>query len=376
MTTRRLLSLDILRALAILAVLGRHMDSYPGNNPVLKVMCSTWIRGGWVGVDLFFVLSGFLIAGLLFKEHQQYHQISFKNFFIRRGFKIYPAFYFLLFVSLFEDFTTFAITPLTVASESLFLQDYLSGIWDHTWSLAVEEKFYILLPLLLIYLNRQHRAPAQPPFYQLPALFLGLAISCLVLRIWTSVTLPYSHLTHLFPFHLRMDSLFFGVLLSWFSFYQPHDFSTTARQHVRLFLFLGTALLIPPFIFPVQNSPLIYTVGPTIFYLGSGLILMALVHHDFKPAFLVNSLALIGAHSYSIYLWHIPIARWSPFLLKPLMGHYFNWLSYTLFYITISITVGIVMAKIVEFPMLRLRERFFPSRSQALFLLEKEKGNL
>src|SRR5437764_14402875 len=79
-------SLDILRAIAVLLVMGRHFPYY-----------ETWGRIGWIGVDLFFVLSGFLISGLLFREYAQTGTISFYRFVVRRCFKIWPAFYFFLF---------------------------------------------------------------------------------------------------------------------------------------------------------------------------------------------------------------------------------------------------------------------------------------
>jgi peptidoglycan/LPS O-acetylase OafA/YrhL len=74
--------LDILRAVAVIAVLGRHMEICPQDtNRYLNNLTYIWQQGGWVGVDLFFVLSGFLISGLLFREHQKHGYISFKRFF-------------------------------------------------------------------------------------------------------------------------------------------------------------------------------------------------------------------------------------------------------------------------------------------------------
>jgi len=110
---------------------------------------------GWAGVDLFFVLSGFLISGLLFLEYKKRGSIDFKRFFIRRGLKLYLAFYVLL-------ATTFAVQHAlhrlsgfdNYRHEIIYLQNYLPGIWDHMWTLAVEEHFYILLPVFLLVLIR------------------------------------------------------------------------------------------------------------------------------------------------------------------------------------------------------------------------------
>src|ERR1035441_4294981 len=91
--TRRNTNLDALRGIAILMVLGRHaglaVDYLHATNPFTFYT----MRIGWAGVDLFFVLSGFLISGLLFADYSQWGRIHLKRFYIRRGFKIWPAFY-------------------------------------------------------------------------------------------------------------------------------------------------------------------------------------------------------------------------------------------------------------------------------------------
>src|SRR6266536_4891341 len=133
-------NLDALRAVAILLVLGRHFGYF-----------RLWDQVGWAGVDLFFVLSGFLISGLLFAEWKQRGSIGIARFYVRRGLKIYPAFYAFLAMtavagSVWPGFTPAPLTRAHALAEMLFLQSYWMGIWGHTWSLAVEEHFYIALP--------------------------------------------------------------------------------------------------------------------------------------------------------------------------------------------------------------------------------------
>jgi len=91
--TERLVGLDILRAIAIGLVLGHHMGRPPADPSVLMRVIAGWQRGGWIGVDLFFVLSGFLISGLLFREYDRHGQIKLSRFLARRGLRIYPPFY-------------------------------------------------------------------------------------------------------------------------------------------------------------------------------------------------------------------------------------------------------------------------------------------
>ncbi len=178
--------LDVLRCVAILLVIGHHAQTFP-----------VWTRIGWVGVDLFFVLSGFLISGLLYSEYKKRQNISVGRFFIRRGLKIYPAFYFFLAATLAAQLLLYkGSVPLKpYLYEMLFIQNYHFAIWQHTWSLAVEEHFYIALALLLLALVRF--LPARPnPFAIIPQLFVFVAFACILLRvltIWLVSAVSFQH---------------------------------------------------------------------------------------------------------------------------------------------------------------------------------------
>jgi len=323
--------------------------------------------GSWIGVDLFFVLSGFLISGLLFKEHQRFNCISFKNFFIRRGLKIYPPFYAVIFITflIYCIRGSTIIPPISWISELFFFQDYVKGVWTQNWSLGVEEKFYILLPLLLILLSKINRSK-KDVFRAIPMIFISISITLLILRIWVALTKPYSFFTFYAPFHLRMDSLFFGVLISYFYHYHPFRFRETVRRFKYMMLITGMILLIPPFIIEKERSPLfILSIGFIFYYSGFGLILTAVVESNIKTTLLTRLLTCIGRHSYSIYLWHMSIS----IALLRLIAHAglirHTWLLYSSSFILISITFGICMSKLIEVPSLKLRERLFPSRSRS-----------
>src|SRR5215471_3658603 len=109
-TTPRNQSLDALRCIAVLLVLGLHLPYY-----------RVWGTLGWIGVDLFFVLSGFLISGLLFQEYKKTGSINFKRFLIRRGLKIYPSFYLLIVAAMIVSFL--------VPSASLLRQSIVSALF-------------------------------------------------------------------------------------------------------------------------------------------------------------------------------------------------------------------------------------------------------
>jgi peptidoglycan/LPS O-acetylase OafA/YrhL len=148
----RLAGLDVLRAVAVLLVIGRHAAPCPQQAPAgYRAVVDSWARGGWVGVDLFFVLSGFLIAGLLLREHAARGRIDYGRFLLRRGLKIYPPFWLLLAATVAMWSAAGRTPPATqLAAELFYVQNYWPGLLPHTWSLAVEEHFYLLLPLVLI----------------------------------------------------------------------------------------------------------------------------------------------------------------------------------------------------------------------------------
>lgn len=371
---KRSQTLDILRAIAIFAVLGRHMSVVPRDaNPTLHYLTDVWNRGGWVGVDLFFVLSGFLISGLLFREHQKRGQIDFKTFFVRRGLKIYPPFYALLLLTVLWKLGQGKPIPRGgFARELVFLQNYGGGLWNHTWSLAVEEHFYILFPLALVLALRLKRGkpgpgPSANPFGWIPVTFAVVAISCLALRFYTASAIqPYSNRTYLFPTHLRADSLLAGVTVSYFYHYHLAGFQQAVQRYRGYALPLGILCFVPAFVLQLETTPFLYTFGLSVFWLGGALVLFSLVSSEPKPSQLTDAIAFIGSRSYSIYLWHLAVLEWGVhFVMHRVPGAY-NWYLYIALYLVGAVVFGILMASIVEYPVLRLRDRFFPSRNSPL----------
>jgi len=353
----RIKSLDILRALAVLLVLCRHiMRAYPTNNEFLSNFVHILRRSGWCGVDLFFVLSGFLISGLLFKEHLKYQTISFTRFFIRRGLKIYPLFYLMIFFTL-----ALSYLPHCWIAEIFFMQDYFPSAWEHTWSLGVEEKFYLLLPLLFLAAPRICRSK-NSDFGWIPVVSLIIGLSCLLLRLLTHFFDPHPAnylLTEVFPFHLRMDSLFCGVVISYYYHYHTSTFKKIAQKYKYLFLVLGITLFIPAFLLEL-NSPFILTFGFTLLYLGSGLVLIAVVDAPLKPGRWTAVLAYIGANSYAIYLWHMPVERLYVRYQGLLPQGWSNWYSYIFCYFVGSLALGIIMSRVIDQPILKWRDKILP----------------
>jgi peptidoglycan/LPS O-acetylase OafA/YrhL len=182
----RINQIDILRFLAVILVIIFHADPIPNYyNPIIKTIWNFFSTIGWIGVDLFFVLSGFLVSGLIFNEFKKTEKFSIKQFLIRRGLKIYPAFWVLIFFTVIVKIITekrFEIEKFI--GEMLFIQNYLRNkdfyYWGHTWSLAIEEHFYIGLSLLCFYLI----AKTKKKLDLIPSYFVFIAIFCLALRIF------------------------------------------------------------------------------------------------------------------------------------------------------------------------------------------------
>jgi peptidoglycan/LPS O-acetylase OafA/YrhL len=358
----RIKRLDILRCVAVILVLVHHGHI----NRVLNQM-------GWVGVDLFFVLSGFLISGLLYSEYKRRGEISFRRFFVRRGLKIYPAFYVMILVTFVaRRMISLPNTSDPYLAEIFFVQNYLKGLWQHTWSLGVEEHFYVFLPLLLLVLIRLSRN-RQNPFGSVPWVFAFIAAGSLLFRAATIYHTPAATFATgmvMNPTHERIDSLFFGVLLGYFHHFHIVQISKVfGSPRRRIAIGLITAALLSICLFFTRESHFLLTFGLSFLYLGfGGLLLMSIQVHDSLPSRLAapvsalgTGFAFVGAYSYSIYLWHIPFQAFAAGVVRRLLHVQFNSFGEFWFYLIGSMLFGILMARLIEFPILRLRDKFFPA---------------
>ena len=361
----RLAQLDFLRTLAVLMVIGNHWCVCPPELSIfLNKITIVWGRGGWTGVDLFFVLSGFLISGLLFNEYQKRGDIDIKRFLMRRGFKIYPAFWFLIFVTLLITILThMEIYRGGFLSEMLFIQNYHPGIWDHTWSLAVEEHFYIFLSFVFFILLITNKKSEKNSFASIPKLFIIIAVTCLLMRLLTVAYVPFSYAQNIEPTHLRIDSLFFGVFLSYLWNFKGLSENKFLNKHKLIIGLIGVGCFLPAFIFELNETPWIWTVGLTLFYFGGGCLLLAMLKSNLNDQFILRNISNIGKYSYSIYLWNLPIHFW---LTKFTNLAAENWFFYTFLYLAGTFILGIGTAKLIEYPILKLRDKLMPSQISAL----------
>jgi peptidoglycan/LPS O-acetylase OafA/YrhL len=383
-TPRRNLQLDFLRGLAILLVLGRHFVVHPEDAGWFEPLARYWFLVGWTGVDLFFVLSGFLIGGLLFSEIHRYGDLRVRHFLIRRGFKIWPEYYlWIAFVVAVFLVTRFGPPVLRwgqkltrIIPHLVFAQNYTGWSMDQTWSLAVEEHFYIALPLLLagIIWLRAKRGKSLERLPEVPIVAALLAVGCLAARLLTNPNGPYDGPRQLVPTHLRIDSLFAGVFLAYVFHFHKERFERL-RPYRWWLVIAGLALVVPTGFFDLREYRFQPTFGFTVLYIGYGLMLVGCVLISASSWLFQNPIArwitFVGPLSYPVYLWHNDVVR--PLLelcfYRGVMGVIPATLRYSLFtsaYILGVVGVGYLMDKHWDQRWLKVRDRRFPSRSKPL----------
>ena len=356
----RLRTLDFLRGIAIILVLCRHQLLFD----FLKTM-------GWIGVDLFFVLSGFLVSGLLFKEYQKFGSINAKLFLIRRGFKIYPIFYLTYILYCIPRVLMHKFDFEKDFYDLIFVQNYALG-WGYayaaSWSLAVEEHFYFALAffLWLIFNKRLMSFEIQSQkFSNFERLLVSVLVLVFLVRVITNYQYPDDNARNMTMSHLRIDSLLFGVLISFWYHFKNTLLSNFYSKHQSKLIVISVLLLsFTPFIEPV-DSYFVKTIGFTLLYVAFGIILIYFLINQNSDSQLnrlfsktiVDYISKIGFCSYSIYIIHSLVIYTVEFL--PITNRFIQF--FVVFFL--SVFSGIIMTNVVEKFFLNYRNKYFPSRS-------------
>lgn len=297
-TVNRIPSLDGLRTVSILLVIVSHFQFFIGVPDTFNF--------GSLGVRVFFVISGFLITGLLVKELDKTTTVNLPKFYFRRTFRIFPPFYFYLFVILLLSVIGWLETPLlSFVPAFTYTSNYVHlNAWNlnHSWSLAVEEQFYLIYPGVLLLLGKRKTV-----------WLLGLLI----------IVSPFVRILdfHLFNhidavwitkgFHANADALAVGCLLA-----HGRDFLHQSRFYSRI---LNSGLMIfAPLLIVFANAQadhphVLLGVSMSLCSLLIALCLDWAVtyHDDNKIGKILNSkpMVTLGVMSYSIYLWQQPFSN-------------------------------------------------------------------
>lgn len=293
LTSQRLPGLDGVRAISVLAVIASHSGLLPI---------------GGLGVNTFFVLSGFLITWLLLNEWDSCSSISLKGFYLRRVFRIFPAYYFFLAITISADLLlgNSEIKPAIIPSLTYTINYYNvihghpSLSVAHMWSLAIEEQFYLLWPALLIFILHRGRSLLIPV----------LVTIILVSLFWRSIAYIYFDLGSSYvynAFETRVDSLSIGCLMSVLirkpiiqSFFDRVSFFS----FISLFIFLLAVTL-----HLLGGPEYRYTLGYTVSSVLAALYLVLLLPQSLSRTsfwrFLEKKwVVYLGVISYPMYLWH------------------------------------------------------------------------
>lgn len=340
--------LDFLRGLAILLAMGWHINHYySSDNFLVNLMLYPGRTFGWAGVDLFFVLSGFLVGGLIFREISKTGGINLTRFFIRRVYRLWPVLYIFLFAMALSGVTPIENFFWQIA---LHVQNYFpTKSATHLWSLAVEEHFYILLSVSLFFFLKSKRG-----LNPIPALVVAIFCLCLLGR-FIAANFGVDSQSLQIKTHFRLDGLSLGVLLAYLSIHHSKLFKRLSEKKTLWFFVTCISII---FVSTVSKATYLgSTLGYSVSAVGcaSALLLVFNSNLTAKIGLIAVSISYIGLVAYPLYLWHVPVTK----VLKKLNTFDDVWFIFIAYFL--SIAVSFIMTFMVERPIMKLRDKRSPS---------------
>ncbi len=336
-------SLDVFRGIAIIAVVIYHYHHL--------------LNFGNLGVDLFFVISGLLVGGILTREFEKDHRINIPKFLLQRGFKIWPSYYFFLtfgsllaFLLYQKTHPAFIIPFRDIERYVFFYQNYVEEpihwTFDHVWSLCVEEHFYIMLPLLFftiqLFVNRKNK---------IRVLYMFVFLAIIMGVVFKYISLYYTRTGDTYTgTHNRIDALAWGVLLNLVLTHYGEKLKSI--RWLPVLSIIGTGLFAVAVYINQHTENIVYhkivlqSFIPICFFMT----IMGVYYLDFSKFYILRA---IGYYSYNWYLWH-PMFVW---IITDLLGPGRIGLSV---YLVISLVMAILATVIVEEPFLELRKKVIP----------------
>lgn len=361
-------ALDFLRAVAIILVFLSHYELFPH-----PAWLETVGQFGWTGVDLFFVLSGYLIASQVFYKIVQ-GRFSFKEFFVKRIFRILPAYWAV--VTLYFLFPWFRewgnLPPLwrfLTFTQNFGLDLRHERTFSHAWSLCIEEQYYLLFPFIAVILFHLKKPKTGI------AVIASLVIIGIVARAmsWQYLVAPVIDTQFFgaiwykwiyYPTYTRLDSLLAGISIACIFQFLP-----LATQYVQgnsnKILFAGLVILFMAFyICSVQQTVTATIISFPLIALAYGLVTMAAAcKNNPLNKWSFSIITYIATLSYSIYLIHKAIIHLTQEYLQP----YINKDSLLMFLLCIitTLTGAAILRYSIERPFLKLRERMLHKMQHA-----------
>lgn len=357
---KRIQSLDGIRAFAIFLVLLSHLKTslpqFIKSNFLFKSFAN-----GHTGVLFFFIISGYLITKLLLQEEDKYHTISLKKFYLRRIFRIFPAYYsYLLVIVLIKLFIFPDIVKniYNLLFAAVYLWNYkqfflfyresmpdVNGGWflGHTWSLSMEEQFYLIWPFIFLLIkNKNH----------LVKLLMLLIVLSPVIRYLTYLYIPYTRGQISLMLHTAGDSLMVGCLIAVLEnkFNLVYHLQKVWAKSWTVLLAFIYILFVHHYLSDKYRGAYFLTIGFSLVNILAGFLILWAIHvNSFVKQGLNNKwIVKMGVLSYSLYLW------------QQLFLH--NKSSLFIFKFPVNIICCVIVAilsyEIIEKPFLRLKKKF------------------
>ncbi|HAR6518256.1 TPA: acetyltransferase [Staphylococcus pseudintermedius] len=301
--------LDGVRAVAVIAIIIYHL------NP-------QWLSGGFLGVDTFFVISGYLITSLLLTEYHNTGKIELMSFWLRRVKRLIPAVLFLVMGVIVLSLIFMPTEIQKVRADSIAAIFYVSNWWyimqnvdyfeqfavqplKHLWSLAIEEQFYLVFPIVLLSLLSFIRR-----LKSIRIIFLILLVISMIAMMVLYV--PNENVARVyFGTDTRIQTLLMGVLLA--LVWPPFQLKAKVNRQMRTMIdtagVVGLEILFICFKFVSETNSILYYGGFFLISTVTLLVIASSVHPSgYFAKFLGNKVfTFIGSRSYSLYLWHYPI---------------------------------------------------------------------
>ncbi len=342
-------ALDGLRGVSILAVLAFH-----------STVLASSLPGGFLGVDIFFVLSGFLITSLLMEEGASTGRIDFRAFYIRRALRLLPALLVLLgclwvAVALFGRHLHMDLRSLTTTTLAVlfYVSNWLLAFgipwplqFNHMWSLALEEQFYLVWPLVFGLMLRRNARPRTVAGVLIAAVAAVVVWRAWLFYRWGSVQRVY------FATDTRADAILIGCL---FAVWRAHGWQRRGAAGAMV----AAAGFILAFFVARHDAGYMFYGGSTLAAVAAGVLTLELVARPWGVLTL-PAMRWVGRLSYGIYLWHPPVfylVEKSPLQRHMALGLPLEW----------GLAFGCAAGSfyLFERPMLRLKRRFFTPAAAA-----------
>ena len=302
-------AIDGLRAIAVTAVIFYHLGFQ-------------WIPGGFLGVDLFFVISGYVITRLLLDSIARSGGLDLRGFYKARARRLLPPMVFMIVVTAFyvsiwaQDSVKRFLTDIPFSLSGLMNwwlvfkeQDYFEAIGrppllQHTWSLAVESQFYLIWPVLLLLILKRFGKRVIPIAALAIALFSGTALFLVSLQLDATSTVSHVY----FGTDTHSIGLFLGAALavSWIPQNFKSEVSNRAQNFIDFIGVFGLVGILGSFLLIDASSPTAYKIAFPLAAIFGAAIITSIVHpaSRFAPILQNRVLLWIGERSYAIYLWH------------------------------------------------------------------------